>query len=78
MLKARQKKALDESKNEPYYLDFLRGCPYFTDGSCNSVCWNLNGPCGVCVKEGKYNPKNATKNEVINAMIANKMESESR
>lgn len=42
-------------------LKFLRGCPYFTNDKCSCICWNLMGPCGTCVKNGKYDPNNATK-----------------
>lgn len=42
-------------KKEPKELEFLRNCPHYLSDECKSVSWNLHGPCGRCVKAGKYN-----------------------
>ncbi|MBR1544757.1 MAG: hypothetical protein IJ638_02335 [Alphaproteobacteria bacterium] len=49
-------------------LEFLRACKHFLDGSCQSTNWGPDSPCWKCLKQGKYDPKNADKN--INAIIS--------
>lgn len=40
---------------------FLSKCPYFLNNHCKSLNWNLNGPCGLCFKNGVYDINNSKK-----------------
>ena len=58
-----------EENNRKLLTVFLHGCPYFETGKCASFCWNLNGPCGVCVENRRHNPANATKERLKKVAI---------
>ena len=52
---------LEQKKNiyMPESIKFLSQCPYFLNNGCQSINWNLKGPCGMCFKKGVFDTNNA-------------------
>ena len=65
---------LEQKKNiyMPECVKFLSQCPYFLNNGCQSVNWNLSGPCGRCFKNGNFDTHNAQKIKNVDAFFNSK------
>lgn len=65
---------LEQKKNiyMPESIKFLSQCPYFLTNGCQSVNWNLNGPCGRCFKNGNFDTHSAQLIKDVDAFFNSK------